>query len=218
MRSRPNFDGIAPYYDFLAQLVFGNQLEVAQKHFIKKLNNPSSLLVFGGGTGRILTPILENHPDAHIYYVESSTKMLSMAKARYSPDTYSIDYIRSHADPIIATNLQYDVVITPFVLDVFESAQLLKVVQVLFESLQPGGLWIHTDFYTNNGGPWWRFLLIKVMYRFFRITTGMKNLTLPDFDTIFNKMMLEQLGAKSFCNQLVKTTIYQKYQEKEPSH
>ena len=179
MSNRPNFDRIAPFYDYLAHFVFGNRLEMAQKHFLTELGNPSKLLVFGGGTGRILEPILKNYPSTHIYYVESSYKMLSLAKAKYRPDLYPVEYILSHADDSMVTNLQYDVVITPFVLDVFESAELFKVVQLLFDSLHMGGLWIHTDFYTNNGGPWWRFLLIKLMYGFFRVTTGMKNRILP---------------------------------------
>jgi ubiquinone/menaquinone biosynthesis C-methylase UbiE len=210
MKPSSDFDGIAPYYDLLAKLVFGRQLNLAQRHFINRLGNPSKILILGGGSGGILEPILANYPTVHIYYLESSVKMLSLAKTRYSPDHYPIDYVLHRGDSQFPIRSEFEVIITPFVLDVFGSDELTIVVRELLDSLKWEGLWIHTDFYTDNGGPWWRFLLVKMMYGFFRITTGMKNQKLPDFDSIFEDMRLTSLGEKSYFHRLVKTTMYQK--------
>ena len=181
-----------------------------KEHFINQLGNPSSILILGGGSGGILEPILVNYPTVHICYLESSVKMLSLAKTRFSPHDYPIDYVLHEGNSQFPIRSEYQVIITPFVLDVFGPEELTRVVRELFDSLEWDGLWIHTDFYTNNGGPWWRYLLVKLMYGFFGITTGMKNQKLPDFDSIFEDMRLTSLGESLYFHRLVKTTMYQK--------
>ena len=155
-----NYDRIACYYDLLAGMVFGNQLVAAQNHFLPDLDDPRKILVYGGGTGHMLVPLLQRYPDACIHYLESSAAMISKAKARIASNNINVSFTRTTEYDLVNKKDVYDVVITPFVLDVFEGKYLSKVFKQLFDTLNPGGKWLQTDFYIDQSSPKWQIKLI----------------------------------------------------------
>ena len=87
-----------------------------------------------------------------------------------------------HANALAFTpDDRYDLVVTHFVLDTFTNAQVSALVPRVRNSAA-GGLWLVSEF--QAGGPTSRFL-IWLMYRFFRITAGLRVQSIPDYRAIF---------------------------------
>ena len=212
-----NYDRIAPFYDSLAKFVFGGKLNQAEAHFLNKLNSPDRVLVFGGGTGNTLDPLLCNCPEASIDYLEASSTMIALAKKRVGSRTNNIQFIHGTELKLVDTRKTYDVVITPFVLDVFEESNLKSVIDILFNALTPGGYWLQTDFYVYRDHPWWQRLLVQLMYFFFRLTAKQSNQCLPDFSFYFNRLPLEIIEQQDFSNNMVRTILYRKLRKQIPA-
>src|SRR5690606_22865871 len=79
-----NFDSIAPIYDGLSRLVFGNALQRAQTEHISLIPPNSNVLLIGGGSGWLLEQLLTYSPLAEVTYLEVSPKMLQLAQLRMS--------------------------------------------------------------------------------------------------------------------------------------
>ncbi|GAA4454689.1 hypothetical protein GCM10023189_21490 [Nibrella saemangeumensis] len=83
-----------------------------------------------------------------------------------------------------------DVVITPFVLDLFTEERLADVIiPRLYQALKPGGLWLVSDFVQTRN--WWQQWLLNAMYRFFRLTAGIEARQWPDWPRL-----LQQAGLR----------------------
>lgn len=214
----PNYDRIAPFYDLLASLVFGRKLPQAESHFYAQLEDPANILVFGGGTGKCLKPLQLHYPGATIHFLEASSKMISIASGRTIPNCKPVEFIQGNEQLLVNRSQQYDLVVTSFVLDVFSENRLSKVMDILYKVLRTGGYWIQTDFYVYHSNPWWQKALLRTMFLFFRITTNQQNQHLADFDQYFKARLLEVVAQKMFCLNMVKTVLYHKLQETDPSH
>jgi len=214
----PNYNRIANRYDFLGRIVFGNQLVTAQNHFLSDLVDPRRILIFGGGTGAMIIPLLKLYPCTSIHFLESSAAMISKAKARITSENNNVSFTCGTEQDLEDKTNVYDVVITPFVLDVFKEKDIENVLKLLFNALGSGGRWIHTDFYVDRNSPGWQNMMIWLMYRFFNITARQPNQMLLNFDIYFDSFPLHQLAYRSFYHQMMRTNLYEKYQENEPSH
>src|SRR6187401_17243 len=76
------FDKIAFVYDFLADVFFFGRILKAQTYFIGTTKFSGNILVLGGGTGRILLPLLKNCTNAHVFYLDASGEMIRRSKGR----------------------------------------------------------------------------------------------------------------------------------------
>ena len=216
--SVPDYDKIAPYYDLLSNLVFGQQLTKAEAHFLPHIKDPQNVLVFGGGTGKSLELLRQLFPDTRIYYLEASSRMISIASKRPIHGGKSIRFIHGNEQLLTDHSHRFDLIITSFVLDVFSNEQLENVINVLYQALAPEGYWIQTDFYVYRNSPWWQRVLVSTMYLFFRLTAKQRNQELADFDGHFKQKFLRMEAHKEFCYNMLKTVLYQKIQETDPSH
>ncbi len=179
-----SFDRIAPFYDALAGAVFGGALLRAQRWVVGHGVPPTAreILFLGGGSGRVLPEILARAPLARVTYVEPAPKMLRRARRhllRHAPaaDVARVDFCRG-TDADIAPRA-YDCVLTFFVLDVFAPTELPLVVARLSAVAAPGAAWLVADFAPPRTR--WQRALLAVMYRFFRLTAGLRTQTLPDW-------------------------------------
>ena len=75
-----DFDPIASWYDRLGKIVFFDRLHIAQKEYLNQLKQGNSLLILGGGTGRILEDIDRLGLNLNIDFVEPSSEMIKKAK------------------------------------------------------------------------------------------------------------------------------------------
>ncbi len=198
------FDKIANVYDGLAQLVFGKSIRQAQKVFLGDVPTQSKVLILGGGTGWLLTQLLELKPQCEVWYIEASEKMLELSKIKIQ-DSDRVHFIHG-TENSIPSGIQFDVVITNFYLDLFTYESLDSVLIKIKKEIKPNALWLATDFIV--GRKWWQFTLLRMMYRFFRIMCHIEATELPDWNQILAKMGLQKMKSTLFFGGFIETAVY----------
>lgn len=161
-----NFNRVAPVYDALAQLVFGDKLKHAQQAYLDHLLLNDKVLIVGGGTGELLE-WLPTDARVMVDYLELSMAMLKKAKKRKS-QALETNFINVD---IINHEGKYDVIIANFFLDCFDRIDLQKVLNKLAGLMKIEGKLIVTDFALTESQK--DKLLQKVMHRFFKITANL---------------------------------------------
>ena len=193
----PNFDKVASFYDFLAGLIFGNAIKRSQTVFLNQIPHGAKVLIVGGGTGWIVGEILEQAVPSKVVFVEASQNMLRLAQ-RKNKGVKNVEWVLGTQQDVSSTE-QFDIIFTAYFLDVFSDNELPEVVQKLSKHLKKEGRWIFADFVKQN----W---LVKVAYFFFRITTGLKNQQLPDYDKALQGFSVTH--RKAFYGKMIEARIY----------
>jgi ubiquinone/menaquinone biosynthesis C-methylase UbiE len=173
------FDRVAPIYDRLARVFPGDALRTTAEAFLPRLRPGVSILVVGGGAGRILPAVLRTAPD-RVVWVDASEAMTARARRRADGDlrvTFRVGGLER-----IGRDERFDAVVTPFFLDLFEGAGLATVVARLAASLAPDGQWIHADFAHHRYRP-----LSSLLYALFRVGCGVEARRLEDWDAVFGR-------------------------------
>jgi ubiquinone/menaquinone biosynthesis C-methylase UbiE len=202
-----NYDNSAWFYDRLSRVVFGQALVRAQTAFLPLIPPNAKILIAGGGTGWILEEITKvNASGLHITYVELSEKMLALARKRNAGNNQII-YINSPIEEANLTN-DFDVVITPFLLDSLPAPTLNKVIDTCYHLLKPGALWFNTDFQLT--GKWWQKPLLNSMYLFFRMIGCVDTVQLPEIKLYLHEMGLQPLKEEMFFGEFIISVVYEK--------
>lgn len=203
-----NFNWIAPVYDGLASVVFGRSLERAQVVFLDRVPPGASVLIVGGGTGWLLEPLLTNNPVARIVYLETSAQMLARASRRVlNRQLLGTIEFRLGDETALQSGEQFDVVITPFVLDVFTTQTLrTRLIPRLRNALKPGGQWLITDFVRT--GVWRQRALLWTMIRFFRLTANIEARQLADWQQLMLETGLRVRERQVQVGGLVSTEVW----------
>lgn len=167
-----NFDRIAPHYRWLETVAFGGQLQQARVAFLGEIEPPRRVLVVGEGDGRFLAEFVRIYPRAAVDCIESSGKMIALARRRGAKAVRFIqEDVRQAALPVA----HYDLVVTHFVLDCFVEDELREVITKLARAATGDASWLLTDFREPADG--WRQRHAKIwlrsMYAFFRLTSGL---------------------------------------------
>ena len=200
----PDFDAIAPIYDFLARLVYGKSIRKAQVYYLDRIPDQARVLILGGGTGWLLEEI--SNQSLHIDYVDLSKSMLKKTAKRHVSFA-KLCFIQGNEEALRGS--RYDVVITPFVLDVCNENQLPKMVETIGRLVEPDGQWLCIDFNVHDQSFKARILSVT-MCHFFRIVSGVKlKCLLPYFGAI------EQAGFKEtetnlFYDRFIKASLFKR--------
>ncbi|WPP52851.1 class I SAM-dependent methyltransferase [Catalinimonas niigatensis] len=213
----PSFQRIAPYYDGLAKLVFGNAIDNAQKAFFSLIPEGSSLLIIGGGSGKILPDLMNQIKPKHITYIEASSNMLSKAEKQYQyikkTLLYPVDMCFIYGtEKDIPADAQYDVLMTFFLLDLYTNDEARELTSVLSAHLKASGSWLFADFCIRGSSSRqrWQRMLLKSMYLFFKFTSNLQNQSLPDYQRIFKELQYFPMQQKFFYKEFIASTIYRK--------
>jgi hypothetical protein len=207
MTALNGFNRIAPYYDFLKRVVFGNAMPESQQYFFDRLP-AGNILVLGGGSGEILVPLFSAQPRCRVWYVEASSQMLAMT-ARNTPAPFSSQVTLVHGtEDSIPEDVSFDAVITNFFLDLFAEGPLLAACQKVAARLEDRSLWIVTDFV--DGGRWWQRLMLRVMYRFFRMTCRIDAVQLPAWQLQLGRLGFRQMASRAFYGGFICSAVYTK--------
>ncbi|MEO0897054.1 MAG: class I SAM-dependent methyltransferase [Bacteroidota bacterium] len=207
-----NFNSIAPYYDALAHLVFGQTLEWAQASLLNKLQGSNTILILGGGSGWILEEIFRQEIKAEkIIYIDSSKQMISLSKDRLDglPNSFQTSVNLIHGSHLDIPEQSFDAIITFFFLDLFQEDRLGKLLADLKTKLHKGGIWLVCDFFNENRS-WWKGLLISTMYTFFGLMSGLGNRKLPPIKVKMEENELTLIEEKKWKKGLVKALAYKK--------
>jgi ubiquinone/menaquinone biosynthesis C-methylase UbiE len=191
----PHFDAVTPVYDALSRLVFGRRLEQAQTVWLSQIQAGASVLVLGGGTGALLGPLLARQP-GRLLFLEASRQMLARASQRMIREqlTGQVTFQHGTEQDLTATD-SFDVIILPFVLDVFtESTVRERMLPMLLNALRPGGSLLLTDFVRTDRR--WQRALIQVMIWFFRLTANLETRQLLDWQSIVAETRLSRAGQR----------------------
>lgn len=198
MLSTAGFDQVAWAYDTLAKLVFGRGLQQAQVRFLTKIPADARVLIIGGGTGLLLETVLTRSQPRQVVYLEASAQMISRTQKRVRAHWLAGRVVFQHGtEATLAGNSQFEVIITPFVLDLFSESELAGYfIPKLQRTLVPGGLWLATDFVNSPN----RFhqLILRTMYLFFATVSGVRNQQLADWPRLLTQAGLipgEQVAA-----------------------
>lgn len=206
------YNRLAPYYDFLAQLVFGKSLLHARRYFLDLLPKKAKILLIGGGTGQILPVILKDNRQIHVVYLEKSHKMIALAKKRLDKRKAGQVRFIEGDESNLPEGGKYDAVITNFFLDQFREERLRALTGLLYNCLNTSGLWLFTDFQVKKGQVHycWQSSLIKLMYLFFKLTTNVEVNKLPEFQRLFGNQNLDLIREKHFLKKLIVSRVYKK--------
>lgn len=203
MNRRKGFDAVAGYYDRLARIVFGKSILLSQTYFLGTISPTSRVLVVGGGTGWWLKEFLHQKPGCRILYIDVSSEMLSRAMKSVGDDK-RITFRLGTEDSIKETN-EFDAVLTFFFLDLFSHEELRGVITKIKVALKPNAYWLVSDFINTT---WWHAYLLSIMYSFFRISTGLRNKSLPDWPGLLLESNFRLQEHKMFFGRFIKSGLY----------
>jgi ubiquinone/menaquinone biosynthesis C-methylase UbiE len=207
MRAKTNFNIIAPFYDGLCQLVFGQQVKNAQIEALTHVPANSTVLIAGGGTGWILDEISQIYPGGiTITYVDISSKMIEISKKR-NLSLNKVTFINDSIENVPLPEQRFNVIITPFFLDCFSQSSFQSIFKKLDSSLKINGLWLNIDF-SSAKSSYWQKMLTKLMYAFFRFTCKIEATEIPSIEICFAQYNL--LKEKMFCRDFINMQVFQK--------
>lgn len=204
------FDRVAWFYDALAALVFGSALRAAQRAALQGLPaGAPHVLILGGGTGWVLSEVLRRVPAATVLYLEASPRMLARARARLArelPQTISQVEFRHGTQAALQPGEQFGALITFFVLDCIPLADLGAALAQLRATQSSGAPWLVADFRPARRG--WRHWLLRSMYTFFRLTTGLRAQEMPDLRTHLGQAGLTTSAPQLFFGGAIEAMIF----------
>ncbi len=206
---------MAPVYDFFTALLFGGRLHRAQTEFLPLLRSPQKILIFGGGSGKILIDILTHTAPDKIYYVDISRQMILRAERRLAvyrtvhKTTPQVSFICGSWNDI--PSVEFDLIVTPFVLDCFQPAALREVMQCLSARLAMPGQWLFADFHLPEGAmrPF-ASAVTRMLYVAFNLLCGLGVKKLPDFAADFATLGLHKTAEKYSLKGMLVSRVYER--------
>lgn len=225
LTSQRGYDRLAPFYQAIEWLVFGNRLQQARTALLEDLPPWRRLLLLGDGDGRLLQCLCasaaaadqapSSRPaDRKILSVDLSRAMLERQQAGVETTVTHIcvEYLQRDACHYIPEPGIYDVLLTPFFLDCFSRLELETHLPNWLTALRPGGVLYHIDFVLPAGG-WQRpagWLLITLMHLFFRWQTGLQNRRLVDPQPLFEQHGFRKVAERFGVHGLVVSQLWEK--------
>lgn len=202
-----DYSNAAWFYDNLSHVVFGKALIKAQTHFLSAIPAGASVLIAGGGTGKVLESIAAVHPQGlKITYAEIASKMIARARLRDAGQN-QVTFINDAVEHVTGREA-FDVVITPFLLDSLNPGVFPQVFGHMHQLLKAGGIWLNTDFQLT--GPWWQKPLLKSMYFFFRLMGCTDTVSLPQIAGTFREFGYRTAEEHAFFGDFILASVYQK--------
>ncbi|MBS1488014.1 MAG: class I SAM-dependent methyltransferase [Bacteroidetes bacterium] len=201
---KPNdFDRVAFIYDRLVRLVFGKTIVRAQLYFLHLIPEEANVLILGGGTGWLLKELILAKPQATVWYIDASAKMIARAKEK-TENCQQIYFIQGTENDIPAA-IQFNAVITHFYLDLFSEETLPPVILKIKNHLSANAIWLATDFVKK---AWWHKVLLKMMHLFFRFTSNLQTTMLPDWSEMLQKHGGKKYGSNFFYGRFIEAAWY----------
>ncbi|HEX5229562.1 MAG TPA: class I SAM-dependent methyltransferase [Bryobacteraceae bacterium] len=208
-----NADPLASSYRWLEYAAFGRSLERARFDYLPLAAGARRILILGEGDGRFLARLLLCNPNAHVAVVESSSRMIGLARARVPiDDRRRVDFhhIDAAAEPL--PRRPFDLAVSHFFLDILTPPQAQFVIDNANAQLCPGAHWLLSEFQIPPGvmRSVHARLWLSAMYRFFAATTGLRASHLPPY-----RESLECLGWSevAYCERkygLIRSQVWRK--------
>lgn len=179
-----NADLIARPYAFLERITFGSQLQQCRTAFIDQCPREGRVLLLGDGDGRFLVELARRRPHLDLLYVDSSKAMCHLAQCRHSkspdPKAKALFQLGNVTSELPAG--PFDLITAHFFFDCFDQPTLEALARQLAGAALPGALLLVSEFRipSRRAPRWLALALVSVLYRVFRILTGLRTQHLPD--------------------------------------
>jgi len=204
-----NFNFVAPSYEMLARLVFGNEHRRAEAFFLPAIPVGSRVLLVGGGSGHLLRELLTTRDPAAVAFVEPSSAMRRRAVKRVRQMANAARVMFYATSGELSGQPVFDALVTPYVLDLFPDDELrTEFLPPLVASLSPAARWLFTDFVSSQNRR--QALLLKVMYAFFRLVAAIPARRLPDYNSVFIQYGFVKTVVRCFANGMIESTVLEK--------
>ncbi len=202
------FDKIAPLYDALATMVFGDAIRKSELYFLSEVRKAGRVLILGGGTGRLLPDLLTTNPHCEIWYVDSSSAMIRIAKSNVTDFPNARIHFIQGTQAQIPLGVQYHAVIANFYFDLFSTPTLKQSLEEIHHALLPDGKLLVADFTKNN--LWWQAALLVFMYFFFRCFCDIEATELPDWQRQLAGHNFKLKSSREFYGNFIKSAVYER--------
>ena len=199
-----DFDSVAKTYRWMEYLSFGPFLERCRNTYLAGLAGARHALVLGDGDGRFLKRLLHQNPRLTADVVDSSRSMLRLLEIRLGSSRQRIQV--HHTDALAwepAGN--YDLIVSHFFLDCFFPEQVEQLLDRVLPHAQSGAQWVISEFAIPANpilGPF-AVALVGLLYRIFRVLTGLRVRRLPDYANALRKRGLVQLEERTWLGGLL---------------
>lgn len=207
MKRFNDYDKIAGIYDLLGKLVYRGELHQSQLHFFDQIPPALKILVIGGGTGRILNPLIEQCNPGQVVYVEKSKQMIRLSKKNAKQEHHDkIEFVHGTQDDL--HDRDYDLVITPFFFDQFTYYRLAKIFLQLEKVVKKEGLWIWADFVEPR--TFYHRFLMRLMLIFFKTSTNLGTDRVYSIYPVFERKNWKVEGKASYFGGFMETAMFRK--------
>ena len=182
-------DRLARWYRWLELIGLGRKLERCRFTFLSEIADARRVLVLGDGDGRFLAAFLRANPLAEVDAVDSSARMLALARGRTTEHSARVRFHHADVGAWQPPRTDYDLIVTHFFLDCFTEEQLRPLIARWTDAATNDACWIVSDFHQPARGfaAWRARIWIGGLYAFFRVVTGLRVHRLPDHRAIFEK-------------------------------
>lgn len=187
---------LAPIYQPLSKLVFGNDLIAANAVFSTLAQGRHSLIIGGG--------------DAIAYrnwsggfsgeYWDTSTRMCLLAKRNLRSSGIEVN---CGSWPGLG---KFDLVFLPFVLDTMPDQEIEKLITQIGHCLNPEGKVIFSDFFSPRS--FYQRGVQQLMIAGFRTFASHSRKDLPDYDRFFDPVVWRLLDEKNWRKGWIRARVY----------
>ena len=208
------FCRLAPHYLKLEELVFGSALQDARVAHLESCSPDSKFLLLGEGHGRFLESLLAIHPQAIATVCDKSFSMLTSTYNRLPKESVK----NVHLLQLQVMNLEFppksfDVLVTHFFLDCFDSETLDRLIPKLCHYLKDGGSWLIADFEESRKKSFTcrlQRLFLRCLYFFFRSTCGISASRIVPPGIILRQSGMIETERTSYCHGLIYSGLWKK--------
>ena len=205
MNTGMNCDLIAPHYWWIERLSMGRALERRRRWFLPEVGDARRALVLGDGDGRFLRQLLCRNSLVRADYVDSSRGMLALA--RQKAGNQRVTYQHADALAVELPRDEYDLIATHFFFDCFGPRELELLIERVADAAKPGAQWVVSEFCTPNIAAR---MLVRALYLFFGVTTGLKTRKLVDHRPILRSRGFRLTKASHSRGALVVSELWER--------
>ncbi|MBT3668573.1 MAG: class I SAM-dependent methyltransferase [Opitutae bacterium] len=206
-----NFNGVARFYNFSEKFFFGNLLDRSRNRFLNYCTKINSILILGEGCGQFLIELLRVNEFCEVSIIESSSEMICIQKCLLLEK--DIDRVSFHCIPIdeLIVSKSFDLICTHFFWDCFSYREISTFLPYYTKLLKKDGIWLNSDFVdSDNRLLHADFLKIRLMYWFFRITTGIRARKVEPFYHHAIKNSLQLIDHDEIRSGFIKSEVFKK--------
>ena len=200
-----NYDLVAPIYPLLEKAAFGDGLTEARRASLCPVSLAEKALLIGEGNGRFLAACVKEKVGGSITVVDSSEKMLSLARSRIRGAALLTNVELIHADfcDWSPSGPHFDVIVTHFFLDLFRPDSQRRLIEKITALSTANTIWMNVDYRPVIHSRLHR-VIEWLQYRFDRLLSGIEADRHYDSAPIIREFGWEVQEEQSFC----RGTIY----------